>query len=256
MAGFTWYELMTSDAEAAKRFYGEVVDWEIEDLGGAHSGYSILKAGGRGIAGLMNLPAEACEKGTQPGWIGYVGVADADAAAARLEAAGGAILRAPADIPEVGRFAVVTDPGGAPFMLLAPTPRDGVPPRLPRMSLGNVGWHELYAADGDAAFRFYAEQFGWSEVSALDMGPMGTYRLWSPEAGGEAVGGMMTKPADLPQPQWQFYFVVDSVEAAAERIGSAGGEVVREPMAVPDGSWIVMAIDPQGAQFALVSKER
>lgn len=254
MAGFIWYELMTSDAEAAKAFYRAVVGWEAQDLGGPHDGYTILEAGGIGAAGLMTLPAEACEKGAEPGWIGYVGVEDADAAADAVERAGGGVLRAPADIPEVGRFAVLADPGGAVFMILAPAP-SGPPPRPPRMTHGHIGWHELYAAEGDAAFDFYSGLFGWTESSVMDMGAMGTYRLWSPD-GGEAVGGMMTKPPQAPHPLWLFYFVVDSVESAAARVAEQGGTVRMGPMQVPDGSWVVQAIDPQGAAFALVSTER
>jgi hypothetical protein len=162
----------------------------------------------------------------------------------------------PGDIPTVGRFAMVADPTGAPFFLLTPLPREDVPPPPPRMSPGNCGWHELHAGDGDSAFRFYSDRFGWSESSALDMGPMGTYRLWSVEDGGEAVGGMMTKMPQMERPKWLFYFVVDGVDAAAERIREAGGTVINGPMAVPDGSWIVQGIDPQGAVFALVSEKR
>jgi len=253
--GFIWYELMTSDAAAAKAFYSAVVGWEPQDLGGPHEGYSLWNADGRGVGGLMTLPAEACEKGARPGWLGYVYVHDTDAAAAALEAAGGRVLRAPADIPDVGRFAVVADPGGAPFMLLTPSPRDDVPPPAARMTPGHVGWHELHAADGDAAWRFYSDRFGWSEVSAMDMGPMGTYRLWTAD-GGEAVGGIMTKPPQMPQPAWLFYFVVDGVDAAAERIRTGGGRIVNGPMQVPDGSWIVQGLDPEGAMFALVSEQR
>ena len=251
---FIWYELMTSDPAAAKAFYQAVVGWEPQDLGGPHAGYSILKTGERGVAGLMALPEEACEKGARPAWLGYIGVADVDRAAARIEESGGRILRPPADIPEIGRFAVVADPGGAAFMLLTPLPRPDATPPPPRMTPGGVGWHELHAADGDAAFAFYREQFGWSEVSAIDMGPLGVYRLWAPEGAAEAVGGMMTRMAETPQPHWLYYIVVDSVETAARRIAAAGGQVTSGPMAVPDGSWIVSGVDPQGAHFALVSE--
>lgn len=251
-SGFIWYELMTSDPEAAKAFYGAVVGWDVEALGGPHSGYHILKSATGAVGGMMGLPGEGCEKGARPGWLGYVAVEDCDAAAARIAAAGGTLVREPADIPEVGRFAVVSDPGGAAFMLLQPLPQGDAPPPAPRMTPGHVGWHELHAADGDAAFAFYREQFGWSENAAMDMGPMGTYRLWSTD-GGEAVGGMMTMPPQMPQPAWIFYFVVDSVDDAAGRIAEAGGQVVNGPMDVPDGSRIVQAMDPQGAMFALVS---
>ena len=255
---FFWYELMTGDPEAAKQFYGEVVGWQTEDLGGAHAGYSLLKAGDQAVGGVMGLSGESCGTDARPGWFGYVRVADVDAAVARLEGAGGHVLRAPDDIPEVGRFAVVADPGGAAFMLMTPQPQGDVPAPLPRMSRGNVGWHELYAEDGEAAFAFYRNQFGWREVSTMDMGPMGTYRLWGPggAADGEAIGGMMTRMPQMPQAVWNYYFVVDGIDAAAERIRAAGGEITHGPMAVPDGSWIVSGVDPQGAHFSLVSETK
>ena len=253
---FIWYELMTTDTEAAKAFYRTVVGWEIEDLGAPHAGYSLLKSEGRGVGGLMAQPEPARADGTAPAWFGYVAVPDADAGADAVAEGGGRVLRAPDDIPDVGRFAVVADPGGAAFMLLTPTPRGDAPTPQPRMTPGHVGWHELYAADGDAAFHFYADRFGWAESSVMDMGAMGAYRIWSAEDGGEAVGGMMTKPPQAPQAMWLYYFVVDSVDAAALRIAESGGTVRMGPMQVPDGSWVVQAFDPQGAMFALVSATR
>jgi predicted enzyme related to lactoylglutathione lyase len=252
---FIWYELMTSDTEAARAFYSAVVGWQPQELAGPHSGYTIWNAAGRGVGGMMRIPDEAYEKGAKPGWVGYIAVSDTDAAAAGIEEAGGTILRAPAEIPEVGRFAVAADPGGASFMLLAPTPRGEPPQPAPRMTPGTVGWHELYAADGEAAFAFYAGRFGWSEVSTTDMGPMGTYRLWS-DGGEEAIGGMMTAPPHAPEPGWRYYFVVEGIDAAAARIADHGGAVTHGPMEVPDGSWVVQGSDPQGAAFSLVSRTR
>lgn len=254
---FIWYELMTGDQDAAIAFYEAVVGWSAEDMRIPEMGdyrYTILSAGGRGVGGLAAIPEE-CASFMRPGWFGYVHVADTDAAAASIEAAGGKVLMAPDDIPTVGRFAMVADPGGAAFFLLSPLPREDSPPPLPRMSHGNCGWHELHAGDGDAAFHFYSGQFGWSESGALDMGAMGTYRLWSAD-GGEAVGGMMTRLPQMERPLWLFYFVVESVAAAAERIAAAGGTVLQGPMPVPDGSWVLRGLDPQGAMFALVSAER
>ena len=149
---------------------------------------------------------------------------------------------------------MVADPTGAAFMLMTPLPRDDVPPAVPPMTLGRVGWHELLAGDGEAAFAFYADQFGWAESSVMDMGPMGNYRLWS--AGGEPIGGMMTKPAEHPRPEWNFYFVVDAIDAAAARIVEAGGRITDGPMEVPGEAWIVTATDPQGISFAVVAAAR
>ena len=83
---------------------------------------------------------------------------------------------------------------------------------------------------------------------------MGLYQLFC--TGGEAVGGMMTKVPEMPVAAWLYYFNVDAIDAAAQRVTAAGGKVVNGPMEVPGGSWIINAADPQGALFALVAPKR
>jgi predicted enzyme related to lactoylglutathione lyase len=249
---FVWYELMTSDMDAAERFYRSVVGWDAQAWGGPDARYTILNAGGKPAAGLMTIPEEARQGGARPAWIGYIYAPDVDAATERLRAAGGHVHRAPADIPEVGRFAVVSDPQGAMFMLFAPSGGDNAP--TPPMTPGHVGWHELYAADGPSAFDFYAAQFGWTVDHDMDMGPMGVYRLFA--TGGLATGGMMTKPPEVPVPMWLFYFVVPALDAASARVTEGGGQIINGPMEVPGGAWIVQCLDPQGAMFALVAAVR
>jgi len=190
-----------------------------------------------------------------PGWFGYIGVDDTDAMAQRIVDAGGRVLRAPDDIPQVGRFAVVADPGGAAFMLLTPLPRDEVPPKPDPGTAGTVGWHELYAGNGEAAaFAFYSKLFGWTTVDEMDMGEMGKYRIFAID--GAQSGGMMDKPPQTPAAAWGFYVNVDGIDAAIERITANGGKVQMGPHEVPGGSWIVQATDPQGVNFALVSVRR
>ena len=114
-------------------------------------------------------------------------------------------------------------------------------------------WRELMAGDMPAAFDFYAAQFGWTKTVGHDMGPMGVYQLFNDGSGAGDTGGMMTKPAQMPAPGWNYYFTVDSVSAAVERLKAGGGTVINGPMQVPGDAWIVQAIDPQGAMFALTS---
>lgn len=250
---FVWYELMTTDAKAAARFYGELVGWRITDAGMPGMSYSLLSVGEAQIGGLMALSPEACAAGARPGWIGYIGVADVDAQAARIQQAGGAVHKPPQDIPGVGRFAVVADPQGAVFCLFkgaSATP----PAQPPAGTPGTVGWHELHAGQLDAAWTFYSAQFGWTRDQAMDMGAQGIYQLFA--AGGPAIGGMMTKMPEVPQASWLYYINVEAIDAAVARLGSGGGRVVNGPMQVPGGSWIVNAVDPQGAMFALVAPRR
>lgn len=254
---FFWYELMTTDRNAALDYYEAVVGWIATEQAGASPdiGYTILSVGGRGMGGVIELTEETREGGTRPGWVGYIHVGDADARAKAIVEAGGKLLMGPGDIPDVGRFAMVADPGGAPFYIITPLPREDAPPPADPTAPGLVSWHELYSSLGDkAAFDFYSGQFGWETMHEMDMGPMGTYRIFG--ADGVQMGGMMRKPDNVPASSWGFYVNVEGIDSAAERIRANGGQVLMGPHEVPGGSWIVQARDPQGAAFALVSTTR
>ncbi|MBV9840341.1 MAG: VOC family protein [Sphingomonadaceae bacterium] len=239
-----WYELITSDHDAAEAFYTKVVGWRFTDSGVPGMRYSILHAGERPIGGLMTM-----EGGPRHAWYGYVGVDDVDAFAGKAKAAGGSVHKEPEDIPGVGRFAYVADPQGAAFVLFKGNGTPDPEP-LPFMAPGSCGWHELHSSDAAAGFDFYAGLFGWSKDEALDMGPMGTYQLFRTDRDG-AAGGMMTDAANGPI--WVYYFVTDEIEAAKARVLDAGGQVIHGPMEVPGGAWVLNGIDPQGAMFALVA---
>jgi predicted enzyme related to lactoylglutathione lyase len=250
-SNFVWYELMTTDLDAAGAFYKTVVGWNSEAWDKSEMRYTIVKAGDTAVAGLMTIPAEAAKMGARPAWHGYIHAGDVDAATENVKKAGGTVYREPDDIPEIGRFSVVADPQGAVFTLFTPK-GEGQAPAAP-MTPGHIGWHELYAAEWQSAFDFYAGQFGWTKADAMDMGPMGIYQLFA--AGGDAIGGMMTKPAQIPAPMWLYYFNVGDIDAAAQRITGNGGKVLMGPMEVPGGGWIIQATDPQGAMFALVGSK-
>ncbi|OHV75476.1 VOC family protein [Ensifer sp. LCM 4579] len=249
---FVWYELMTTDTKAAEAFYKKVVGWSARDAGMPGIDYTLFSIGDHQVAGLMTMPEGALDMNVPPAWLGYVAVDDVDATAAKLSGKGGTVHREPDDIPGVGRFAIVTDPHGAAFALFKGTGEP--PPSLDQMAPGNIGWHELMAGDLDSAFAFYSELFGWTKDQAMDMGEMGVYQLFAHN--GQAIGGMMTKPKDVPAPYWLYYFNVEALDAAIDRARSEGAQVVVGPMEVPGGAWIVQCTDPQGAFFALVAPKR
>jgi hypothetical protein len=185
--------------------------------------------------------------------MGYVWADDVDASCAKLESLGGTIHRPPTTIEGVIRFAVVGDAQGAGFLIAKGLPKDAPPP-LAAGTIGTVGWRELMAHDGASAFAFYEKLFGWTKAEAMDMGPMGTYQLFA--TGAEPVGGMMTKPPQVPVPNWGYYFNVDAIDAAAKRVTDAGGKIINGPMEVPGPMWIVQCLDPMGAYFAMVAPKR
>lgn len=109
-----WNELLTCDTQGAKAFYGELLGWELVDHEGCEGHtYSIIKAGGKEIGGIMDMPPEAEALKAPPHWGCYITVENVDHTAAKAKALGAQIVIEPRDIPGVGRFTVLRDPQGA-----------------------------------------------------------------------------------------------------------------------------------------------
>lgn len=241
--GFVWYELVTGDVDAALRFYSDVVGWTAQQFPGTSERYFILNANGKGVGGVMALPAGM----SQPFWMSYIGVSDIDAAVAKVTGAGGTLERQ-FDIPDVGRIALATDPQGAGLAMIQGS--SGQPSEaFDTHKIGHVQWNELHTSDWERAWDFYAPQFGWEKGTAMDMGPMGTYQIIV--ADGVEIGAMFNSP-NVPRPVWVPYFGVDDVDDVAKRMKGAGATIVHGPSEVPDNRFIIQALDPQKALFAVV----
>ena len=242
---FIWHDLMTPDVAAAKFFYGAVVGWTFSEQ---FPDYSVLNVGKAGVGGIMKTPPEM--KAMPPVWTGYIYVPDVDAACEQATKLGGKIYRKAWDVPDVGRMAVICDPSGAGLMVMRPSsteqremPKEG--------SAGTVGWNELHTADMDKAWEFYSKLFGWTKGHGHDMGSMGIYQLFQINA--KDAGGMMKKMDAMPMSTWAYYFNVDGIDKAADRIKKSNGKILNGPMEVPGGQWTLNAQDDQGAFFSLVS---
>jgi predicted enzyme related to lactoylglutathione lyase len=247
---FVWYELTSTDMEAATAFYTNVVGWGTRDASMPGMPYTLFTVGEASVSGLMLLPDDAKKIGGQPRWIGYVGVSDVDATTHRVTQLGGTVQVPPTDIPGISRFSIISDPQVATLALINWLRPRQEPPAAPNAP-GRIGWHELLTADCDHALAFYRGVFGWQRGIA-DVGAMGTYQLFS--VGGQTAGGIVTKPATVPAATWLYYFNVGDIDAAAQRVKSGGGQVINGPTEAPDGSWIVQCADPEGAIFALAGK--
>ncbi|KOU54577.1 VOC family protein [Streptomyces sp. WM6378] len=119
----SWIELYTTDAAAAKAFYGSVLSWEIRDMPmGGGIVYSIAGPTGGGEqamhGGLMELPQENRDAGSASEWHPYFEVEDCDATVASAQGLGATVIIAATDGEGVGRFAMLLDPFGAPFAVI------------------------------------------------------------------------------------------------------------------------------------------
>ncbi len=241
---FCWADLTTTDQDAAKGFYGELLGWSAQDNPvGDGAFYSIMSRDGKSVAAIAPQPEAQREAGVPPVWNSYVSVSDADAVANRAKELGANVHAPPFDVMQAGRMAVIQDPQGAFFMLWQPR-------EMPGAALvnapGAIVWNELGSPDLDASSAFYSDLFGWT-VAPFEASPEPYMSIKNGEANN---GGMRTLPSPGPPPQWLVYFGTDDLDAAISKLTGLGGAMHAGPIDIQMARIAVVA-DPQGAMFAL-----
>lgn len=244
-----WFDLMTTDVEGAKRFYGEVIGWKTTswDEADPNMPYTMFTASGAPVGGIMPLNEGARQAGAPSHWMAYTTVPDVDATVEKARSLGAKVHAPPTDIPTVGRFAVLADPQGASFAILAPTDESAAPPD----AHGQFSWAELHTTDYEAAWKFYSALFGWKHRSSMEMGELGTYFMFHDES--EQTRGGMSNGAKVmgAPPHWLHYVTVDDMSRTLERVKAHGGAVLHGPMDIPGNDVVATCRDPQGAHFAV-----
>jgi predicted enzyme related to lactoylglutathione lyase len=110
---FFWNELLTPDVERAKRFYSQTIGWSFDAmpvLDGAT--YWVATMDGQPVGGIFPTDRPGFE-GVPEAWMSYLAVDDVDARVEKAVAAGAKLMRPIFDIPNIGRIAILTQPGGA-----------------------------------------------------------------------------------------------------------------------------------------------
>lgn len=242
---FCWIDLSTSDPEAAKGFYGELLGWGFDDRPTDIGVYSMAKVGDDVVAAISASPPG---DPSPPRWNNYVSVEDASAAAAAAAEGGGSVLADAFDVMDAGRMAVIQDPTGAVFSLWQPGETLGA---TLVNEIGAFTWNELATADAEAATRFYVDLFGWGTES-MEMGDGATYTVI--KVGERSNGGIREQGADERKQapaNWIPYIAVESADGASERAEELGGTVLMAPFDIPNGGRIAAVADPQGAVFSI-----
>jgi uncharacterized protein len=231
---FSWAELATSDADAAKAFYTQLFGWEYEDNPVPDDQvYSMARRDGHHVAALFSSDQP-------PHWNCYVTVTSADETARAAKDNGGAVMAEPFDVMDVGRMAVIADPAGAALCLWEPRAHIGA---TLVNTPGAMTWNDLVTPDPEGAAEFYGKLFGWTTEEIPDAGGYRTIRN-----GDRTNGGIM--PNQDGPPNWLPYFGHEDVERLAGEIEGLGGRLYNGPVRMPQGSIAVLA-DPQGAVFAV-----
>jgi predicted enzyme related to lactoylglutathione lyase len=113
---FVHVELMATDVAKAKTFYGELFDWQLEDMDMGEMTYTMIKVGEGTGGGLLKNPIP----GAPAMWVAYVLVDDLKAATDKAKSLGAKVMKEMQEVPGAGRFSIITDPNGAMLGLWEP----------------------------------------------------------------------------------------------------------------------------------------
>lgn len=244
---FGWVDLGTTDSEAAKRFYGGLFGWTFDDMpAGPGMTYSMAKIGENVVGGLYKMGAEM--KGIPTHWMSYITVTDVDATTTKVSGNGGKVMKEPFDVMDQGRMSVVQDPSGGTVAFWQSKKQTHT---TLKRDPGSLCWNELLSTNVDAAGKFYATTVGW-KTEGMDMGPMGTYTLFSKDGTKDTqVAGMMAHPMKGAPSAWIAYFATKDVDGSVKKVNELGGKVIAPAMDIPNIGRFAIVEDPQGGVFAL-----
>ena len=280
-----WVELRQADPAAALDFYGGLFGWEFEDVMPPGSADSYFVARGEAasssifdtsgavrsgdVAAIRSNPA-----GAPPAWATYFWVDGADAAVARVRAAGGDVVTEPHEFLDFCRAAECTDPEGTAFSVWEARGHRGA--RLVN-DPGAVVLNNLNTQDPDRARSFYGSVFGWQTAGIggnAEGWTLPGYGDWlehehhpglrermagagAPAGFEDVVGSIIPIADDQPgiPPHWSVTFASADADATAARAAELGGTVIVAPF---DAPWstatytirITVIRDPQGATFS------
>ncbi|WBP85818.1 VOC family protein [Kitasatospora cathayae] len=235
-----WVELGTDDPPAARTFYAELFGWRADsDVRPEDDGYTQMSLGDAPVAAVT--PRYAPQQPTA--WTVAFAVADAEVTATKIKAAGGKVLKEPADVLDLGRFSVAADPSGAVFILWQARGFKGAGVFN---EPGSLGWVELATRDAAGSAVFYPEVFGWSVARSE------RYTQWGLD--GQDFGGMLVMNDSFPPqvpPHWLPYFSVADADNTVSRAVAMGAGVLMPAVSMPGGRRIAVLRDAQGAAFGI-----
>jgi uncharacterized protein len=115
-----WNELATSDEKAAREFYKTLFRWDHEIMPNPKFEYIVFKNQEQSAGGMFQITPEM--KGLPPSWFVYFAVGDCDETVQKAQSSGAKVMVPPEDIPNIGRFSILSDPQGAAFAVIKLVP--------------------------------------------------------------------------------------------------------------------------------------
>ena len=242
-----WADLVTPDLAAAERFYGGLFGWTFRTIHTGSTDYAVALADGRPVGGLFQKPIPAGEH-RQSAWLTFLSVSDVDAAKRAALAHGAKLVSDSKSYPARGRQAVLSDPDGAVFAILASSSGDS-PDFLAEP--GEWIWSSLLAHDPGAAAEFYQEVFSFDVFDLASDDGLEHLILSSDDLARASVNSL---PADSKhrRPHWLNFVRVEDTVGMAAKVVASGGRVLVDPHVDRHGGHVAVVADPAGAPFGLM----
>lgn len=244
-----WVDVMTSDTDRARDFYGRLFGWESEEPNEEFGGYFNFTKDGVLVAGGM--PTQPGMEGAANVWSVYLTTDDAEKTVEVATANGAQVIAPAMQVLDLGTMAVMTDNGGAVIGAWQPGTHKGFGILAED---GAPSWFELHTRDYDAAVGFYRDVFRWDTHAMSDTPEMRYTVQRNPEGEGE-LAGIVDATAWLPEGvpnHWEVYFGADDADATFAKVVELGGTIVTPLEDTPYGR-IGTAADPVGARFRIVA---
>ncbi len=233
---FIWHDLVTPDVRTAGKFYEKLFGWKINYRGQ----YAEIRNGGKLIAGISQV--KPTHKKAQEGvWLPTISVADPDAAAARVTANGGKILKGPLDMGQRGQTILISDSQRADLVLLK---AKGGDPSDTQAAIGDWLWDEIWTNNPVATKKFYTSVFNYNTASSGR-----DYQIFKHQ--GKWRAGIRYLKDRKKQVLWVPVVRVADPQALAQRAKKLGGVVWTHPDKSPTRGNTVLIADPTGALFLI-----
>ena len=235
---FVWADLLTPDADSARKFYGGLFGWSFKQYGR----YTMITSNGKRVAGIVEVKPES-KKDIEALWLTSMSVADVDKAIEVVREKGGAVLNGPVDMEKRGRGALIKDPQGAQLLLLRavggdPEDTDSV------AEIGDWIWNEIWTNVPQKTNEFYTSLAGY-DTAQVGSG----YEILSRE--GIWRGGIRYIFKDTYRVRWVPAVRVSDPEKMLDKVEQLGGVVLLTPDEPPSNGDTALIADPDGALLML-----
>jgi len=235
-----WAENCT-DLELSKQFYSTLLNWQFEEFTSGDP--SVLRATleGRTVAALRQKKDVPCF------WNLHFSVDNIEEATKQIMDAGARVVKNVEKLSSHGRTATFIDTLGALFSIWQ---KDMTAGFEEVNSFGAFCWAELCTEDFEKSADFYCAAMPWEASSGAH--DVMDYTVF--KSNGKTIAGSMRTPQTVPnqiKSFWGVYFMVQDSDATAKVVESLGGEILIQPMNIPEGR-IAMCRDTSGSIFSVL----